>query len=61
MRLKQIPGGAFAASVRLLVQPGRVSSKYFGECHLWPSHLQADLAAAFQIDTILETGGGQQP
>ena len=54
-------GGAFAASVKLLVQHGRASSKYFGERHSWPSHLQADLAAACQRDTNLETGGGQQP
>ena len=49
-------GGAFAASVK----PGRASSKYFRECHSWPSHLQADLAAACLRDTNLGTGGGQQ-
>ena len=46
-------GGAFAAPVKPLVQHGRVSSKYFGERHLWPSHLQADLAAACRRDTNL--------
>ena len=34
-----------------MVQHGSVSSKYFGERHLWPSHLQADLAAACRKDT----------
>jgi len=29
--------GAFAASVKQFVQHGRVSSKYFGERHSWPS------------------------
>ena len=61
MRLTKIVGGAFAASIRLLVQPGRVSSKYFGERHSCLSHLQADLAAACRRDTNLEMGGGQQP
>ena len=36
-------GGAFAASVKLLIQHGRASSK---ERHSWTSHLQADLKAA---------------
>ena len=48
-------GSAFAASVKSLVQPGRVSSKYFGERHSWQSHLQADLAAACLRDTNLGT------
>ena len=56
----KIVGGSFAASVRSLVQHGRASSKYFGERHSWPSHLQADLAAACQRDTNFGTGGGQQ-
>ena len=46
-------GGAFAASVKSLVQPGRASSKYFGERHSWPSHLQANLAATCLGDTNL--------
>ena len=50
--------GAFAASVNPL---GRASSKYFGERHLWPSHLQADLVAACRRDTNLGMGGGLQP
>ena len=54
-------GGAFAASVKPFVQHGRASSKYFGERHSWPSHLQADLAAACRRDTNLGTGGEQQP
>ena len=54
-------GGGFTASVRSLVQPGRVSSKYFGKRNSWPSHLQADLVAACWRDTNLGTGGGQQP
>ena len=53
----KIVGGAFAASVKTFVQHGRVSSKYFGECHSWPSHLQADLAAACLRYTNLGTGG----
>ena len=57
----EIVGGAFAASVKLLVQHGRASRKYFGERHSWPSHLQADLAAACRRDTNLGTRGGQQP
>ena len=56
----KIVGGAFAASVKLLVQHGRASSKYVGERHSWPSHLQADLKAACREDTNLGTGGGQQ-
>lgn len=44
---------AFAASVILLVQHGRVSSKYFGEHHSWPSHSQADLGATCQKDVNL--------
>ena len=54
-------GGAFTAVVKLLVQHGRSSSKYFGERHSWSSHLQADLAAAYRRDTNLGTGEGQQP
>ena len=54
-------GGAFTASIKPLVQHGRASSKYFAECHLWPSHLQADLAAACRRDTNLGMGEGQQP
>ena len=50
----KIMGGAFAASVISLFQHGRTSSKYFGEHHSWPSHLQADLAAACWRDTNLE-------
>ena len=57
----KIVGGAFAASVKLLVPHGRASSKYFGECHLWQSHLQADLEAACRRDTNLEMGGELQP
>ena len=57
----KIVGGAFAASVKPLIQHGRASSKYFGERHSWPSHFQADLAAACRRDTNLETGGGLQP
>ena len=54
--------GAFAASIKLLVQHARASSKYFGEYHSWPSHLQADLEAACQRDTTnLGKGGGLQP
>ena len=56
-----IMGGAFVTSVKPLVQLGRASSKYFGDRHLWPSHLQADLVAACRRDTNLGTGGGQQP
>ena len=51
----KIVGSAFAASVKSLFQPGRVSSKYFGERHSWQSHLQADLAAACLRDTNLGT------
>ena len=40
----KIVGSAFSASATLLVQHGR-ASKYFGERHLWPSHLQAHLVA----------------
>jgi len=29
--------------VKPFIQQGRESSKYFGERHSWPSHLQADL------------------
>ena len=54
-------GGAFAASVKPLIQYDRASSKYFGERHSWPSHLQVELAAACRRDTSLGTGGGQQP
>ena len=54
-------GGAFAASVKSLVQPGRASCRYFGERHSWPSHLQADLAAACLRYTNLGTWGGQKP
>ena len=57
----EIVGGAFAASIKPLIQHGRASSEYFGEHHLWPSHLQADLAATCQRDANLGTGGGQQP
>ena len=57
----KIVGSAFAAPVKPLVQHGRASSEYFGERHSWPSHLQADLAAACQRDTNLGTGEGQQP
>ena len=32
-------GGAFIASVKSLIQPGRASSKYLGQHHLWPPHL----------------------
>ena len=54
-------GGAFATSVKPFVQHGRASSKYFAELHSWPSHLQADLAAACRRDTTnLGKGGGQQ-
>ena len=56
----EIVGGAFVASVKWFVQHGRVSSKYFAELHSWPSHLQADLAAACQKDANLGTVGGQQ-
>ena len=54
----EIVGGAFAAEP--LGQRGGASSKYFGEHHSWPSHLQADLEAACRRDTNLGTGGGQQ-
>ena len=58
----KIVGDAFAASVKPLVQHARASSKYFGERHLWPSHLQAALEAAYRRDnTNLGTGVGQQP
>jgi len=57
----EIVGGAFAASVKLFVQHGRASSMYFGEPQLWPSHLQAHLAATCWRDTNLGMGGGQQP
>ena len=57
----KIVGGAFAASVKPLIQNGRASSKYFGEHHSWPSHLQADLAAACRRDANLGTGGGLKP
>ena len=57
----KIVGGAFAASIKPLIQHGRASSKYFAECHLWRSHLQADLAAACRRDTNLGMGEGQQP
>ena len=53
--------GAFAASIKPLVQHARASSKYFGEHHSWLSHLQADLEAACQRDTNLGKGGGLQP
>ena len=43
-------GGAFAASVKPLVQHGRALTKYFGERH---SHLQADLVAACQRHNLL--------
>ena len=55
----KIVGGAFTASVKPLVQHVRASSKYFGDRHSWPSHLQADLVAASQRDTNLGTGEGQ--
>ena len=57
----KIVASAFTVSVISLVQLGRASSKYFGEHHLCPSHLQADLAAACRRDTNLGTGGEQQP
>ena len=44
-------GGAFAASVKLLVQHSRASSK---EHHSWPSHLQADLKAIVRKTLTLE-------
>ena len=44
----KIVAGAFAASIKPLVQHGRALSKYFGDRHLWPSHLQADLEAALR-------------
>ena len=53
-------GGAFAASIKLLIQHGRASSEYFGERHSWPSHLQADLVAACRRYANLGTGGGLQ-
>ena len=52
-----IVDSAFAASAMSLVQHGR-ASKYFGERHLWPSHLQAHLAAACWRGTNPGTGGG---
>ena len=55
----EIVGDAFAASVKPHVQHGRASSKYFGEHHSWPLHLQADLAVACWRDTNLGTGGLQ--
>ena len=42
---------AFAASVKLLVQHGRATSK---EPHSWPSHLQADLKAIVRKILTLE-------
>ena len=56
----KIVGGTFAASDISLVQHGRASKYYFGEHHSWPSHLQANLVAAYRRDTNLGTGGGQQ-
>ena len=47
--------------VKPFIQQGRASSKYFGERHSWPSHLQAELTAACRRNTNLGTGGGQQP
>ena len=47
----KIVGGAFTASVKPLVQHGRASSK---ECHLWLSHLQADLKAVVRKILTLE-------
>ena len=44
-------GGTFAASIKLLVQHGRASSK---ERHSWPSHLQADLKAVVRKILTLE-------
>ena len=46
----KIVGGAFAASMKPLVQHGRALTTYFGECH---SHLQADLVAACQRHNLL--------
>ena len=43
----------FAASVISLVRVQ--ASTFFGECYSWPSHLQADLAAACRRDTNLGT------
>ena len=40
---EKIVGGAFAATVKPLVQPGRASNKYFGERHLWLSHSMGTL------------------
>ena len=47
----KIVGSAFAASGISLVQHGRASKYYFGERHSWPSHLQANLVAAYRRDT----------
>ena len=47
----KIVGGAFAASVKPLVQHGRATSK---ERHSWPSHLQADLKAFVRKILTLE-------
>ena len=52
----KIVDGAFAASV---ISLSRASSKYFGERHLWPSHLQGDLVAICRRDTNFGTGGDQ--
>ena len=48
----KIVGSAFTASIISLVI-NMVSSKYFGQRHSWPSHLQADLAATCWRDTDL--------